>query len=133
MTPHSLSCIFACTEFYEVLIFPQQLASLSLLELCKASSGDLGCATASPAEISVLLNSLESSSTSLRFATLQGLLVLKDILSTEDHGTTQTSQLIKRLWVAKFDDDEENAKVADKYVQTCLITIVITIMIMNFI
>ncbi|XP_068678677.1 stalled ribosome sensor GCN1-like [Montipora foliosa] len=92
----------------------QQLASLSLLELCKASSGDLGCATASPAEISVLLNSLESSSTSLRFATLQGLLVLKDILSTEDHGTTQTAQLIKRLWVAKFDDDEENVKVADK-------------------
>ena len=93
----------------------QQLASLSLVELCKASSGGEGCATASPAEISVLLKSLESPAASLRFATLQGLLVLTDILSAGDHGTAQTSQLVRRLWVGKFDVDEENAKVGEKY------------------
>ena len=92
----------------------QQLASLSLVELCKATSGEYGCATAAPGEISVLLNSLESPAASLRFATLQGLLVLTYLLSTRDHGTSQT-RLVRRLWVAKFDVDEENAKLAERY------------------
>lgn len=92
----------------------QQLASLSMVELCKATSGDYGCATASPGEISVLLNSLESPAASLRFATLQGLLVLTYLLSTGDHGTSQTARLVRRLWVAKFDVDEENAKFAER-------------------
>lgn len=93
----------------------QQLASLSLVELCKATSGEYGCATAAPGEISVLLNSLESPAASLRFATLQGLLVLTYLLSTRDHGTSQTARLVRRLWVAKFDVDEENAKLAERY------------------
>jgi len=93
----------------------QQLASLNLVELCKASSGRDGCATALPAEISVLLNALESPVASLRFAALQGLLVIKDLLSAEDHGTAQTAKLIRRLWVARFDVDEENAKVGERY------------------
>ncbi|KAJ7333816.1 eIF-2-alpha kinase activator GCN1 [Desmophyllum pertusum] len=92
----------------------QQLASLSLVELCKASSGEEGCATASPAEITVLLNSLESPAASLRFAALQGLVVLTDLLSAEDHGTAQSAKLVRRLWVAKFDVDEENAKVGER-------------------
>jgi len=92
----------------------QQVASLSLVELCKASSGGEGCATATPAEITVLLHSLESPAASMRFATMQGFLVLTDILSAGDHGTAQTAQLVRRLWVAKFDVDEENAKVGEK-------------------
>lgn len=92
----------------------QQLASLSLVELCKAASGEDGCTTVSPAEISVLLHSLESPAASLRFATLQGLLVLTDILSAGDHSTAQTAQLVRRLWVAKFDVDDENAKLGEK-------------------
>lgn len=86
-----------------------------MVELCKASSGGDGCATALPAEISVLLNSLESPAASLRFAALQGLLVITDLLSAGDHGTAQTAKLIRRLWVAKFDVDEENAKVGERY------------------
>lgn len=86
----------------------------------------MGCATASPAEISVLLHSLESPASSLRFATLQGLLVLADVLSKRDHGTAQTAQLIKRLWVAKFDVDEENAKVGEKYEGICEILTLLT-------
>ena len=93
----------------------QQLASLSLVELCKASSGGDGCATALPAEISVLLKALESPAASLRLAALQGLLVITDLLSAGDHGTAQTAKLIRRLWVAKFDADEENAKVGERY------------------
>ena len=46
---------------------------------------------------------------------MQGFLVLTDILSAGDHGTAQTAQLVRRLWVAKFDVDEENAKVGEKY------------------
>ena len=102
-------------DFLLLLFFFQQLASLSLVELCKTSSGGEGCATASPAEILVLLHSLEAPAASLRFATLQGLLVLTDILSAGDPGTAQTAQLIRRLWVAKFDVDEENAKMGEKY------------------
>ena len=96
-------------------LFPsQQLASLSLVELCKASSGGEGCATALPAEISVLLSSLESPATSLRFAALQGLLVLTELLTSEDHGTALSAKIIRRLWIAKFDVDEENAKVGER-------------------
>ena len=101
-------------RFFLISFFFQQLASLSLVELCKAASGEDGCTTVSPAEISVLLHSLESPAASLRFATLQGLLVLTDILSAGDHGTAQTAQLVRRLWVAKFDVDDENAKLGGK-------------------
>ncbi|XP_029194337.2 eIF-2-alpha kinase activator GCN1-like [Acropora millepora] len=91
-----------------------QLASQSLVELCEASSGDEGCATVSPVEISILLKALESPVSSLRFATLKGLLVLGDILLVEFGETAQIAQLMKRLWVAKFDVDEENAKLSEK-------------------
>ena len=92
----------------------QQLASLSLVDVCKASSGGEGCATVLPAEISVLLISLESPAASLRFAALQGLLVLTELLSAEDHGTALSAKLVRRLWVAKFDVNEENAKVGER-------------------
>lgn len=113
--PHFfLVFFFTWLRFFLISFFLQQLASLSLVELCKAASGEDGCTTVSTAEISVLLNSLESPAASLRFATLQGLLVLTDILSAGDHGTAQTAQLVRRLWVAKFDVDDENAKLGEK-------------------
>lgn len=62
-----------------------------------------------------MLKALESPSASLRFAALQGLLVITDLLSAGDHGTAQTAKLIRRLWVVKFDVDEENAKVGERY------------------
>lgn len=62
-----------------------------------------------------MLKALESPAASLRFAVLQGLLVITDLLSAEDHATAQTAKLIRRLWVAKFDVDEENAKVGERY------------------
>ena len=62
-----------------------------------------------------MLKALESPSASLRFAALQGLLVITKLLSAGDHGTAQTAKLIRRLWVAKFDVDEENAKVGERY------------------
>lgn len=107
---------FYCSLFHSLwfLFSPQQLASLSLVELCKASSGGEGCATALPAEIIVLLNSLESPAASLRFAALQGLLVLTELLSAGDHGTALSAKLVRRLWVAKFDVDEENTKVGER-------------------
>ena len=92
----------------------QQLASLSLVELCKASSGAEGCTTASPAELAVLLHSLESPAASMRFAALQGLLVLANVLSAGNHGTAPSVLLVRRLWVAKFDVDDETAKLGER-------------------
>lgn len=94
------------------------------MELCEASSGDEGCATVSPVEISILLKALESPVASLRFATLKGLLVLGDILLVEFDETAQIAQLTKRLWVAKFDVDEENAKLSEKYVSQLVVHII---------
>lgn len=94
------------------------------MELCEASSGDEGCATVSPVEISILLKALESPVASLRFATLKGLLVLGDILLVEFGETAQIAQLMKRLWVAKFDVDEENAKLSEKYVTQLVVQII---------
>ena len=85
-----------------------------MVELCKASSGEDGCTIAEPEEIDVLLKSLESSSSSLRFAALQGLLNMPLVLPGMDEGTDQSARMVRRLWVARFDVNEENAKLGEK-------------------
>ena len=86
------------------------------MELCKSASGEEGCARAQPEELTVLLKGLESPAASLRFAALQGLLALHGVLRAMHGGSELTATLIRRLWVAKFDVEEENATIADRLV-----------------
>lgn len=94
------------------------------MELCKSASGEEGCTKAEPGEITVLLKCLESPAASLRFAALQGLQALHGVLPSMHDGSELAATLIRRLWVARFDVDEDNAKIAkrlepDENMRTC--------------
>ena len=97
------------------LSLPQQLASLSMVELCKAASGEEGCTVAEEDELEVLLTALESSSSSLRFAALQGFLHLSLVLPGPEEGSGLGERVARRFWVARFDVNEENVKLGKRY------------------
>lgn len=84
------------------------------MELCKSSSGEDGCAVAEPEELEVLLKGLESPASVLRFSVLKGLLHLTMILPGMEEDTELSVDVLRRLWVAKFDPDEENAALGQK-------------------
>ena len=84
------------------------------MELCKTASSEEGCARVRPDELSVLLKCLESPAASLRFSVLQGLFVLCEVLPPIHGGNELTATVIRRLWVARFDVNEENAKIAER-------------------
>lgn len=101
----------------------QQLASLCLVELCKSISGEDGCSVADPEEIEVLLKGLESSSTVLRFSVLKGLSNLTFVLPQADDDTELSNNVLRRLFIAKFDPDEENAALGQRYVMSIRLSV----------
>ena len=64
--------------------------------------------------MSALLDSLQAPAASVREACLQALLMLEEVLPTPDVDYTNGLQLMKRIWVARFDVEEENVKLADR-------------------
>nr|XP_014345196.1 PREDICTED: translational activator GCN1 [Latimeria chalumnae] len=92
----------------------QVLASNTLTLLCTSSSGEEGCTYAEQEEVDVLLQALQSSCSAVRDAALRGLLELKMVLPTPDSDETNGLNLLRRLWVARFDVDEESQDQAHK-------------------
>ncbi|XP_061622693.1 stalled ribosome sensor GCN1 isoform X2 [Phyllopteryx taeniolatus] len=95
----------------------QVLASQCLTALCGSAGGDEGCTVAEQPEIDVLLNALLSPCFSVRDAALRGLLEMEFALptdSTEESGLS----LLRRLWVARFDVEEEGRAFAEKLWQS---------------
>ncbi|KAM9391827.1 stalled ribosome sensor GCN1 [Pholidichthys leucotaenia] len=91
----------------------QVLASQCLTSLCASAGGGDGCTVAEQEEIDVLLNALLSPCFSVRDAALRGLLEMEFALptdSTEASGMT----LLRRLWVARFDVEEEGRGLAER-------------------
>ncbi|XP_068166575.1 stalled ribosome sensor GCN1 [Antennarius striatus] len=91
----------------------QVLASQCLTALCASAGGEDGCAVAEQPEIDVLLDALLSPCFCVRDAALRGLLEMEFALPTD---STEASglRLLQRLWVARFDVDEEGRALADK-------------------
>uniref|UniRef100_A0A3P8W649 GCN1 activator of EIF2AK4 n=1 Tax=Cynoglossus semilaevis TaxID=244447 RepID=A0A3P8W649_CYNSE len=91
----------------------QVLASQCLTALCTSAGGEDGCTVAEQPEIDVLLNSLLSPCFSVRDASLRGLLEMEFALPTD---STEASgmNLLRRLWVARFDVEEEGRALALK-------------------
>merc|ERR1719431_2106854 len=105
-------------------------AATCLVEVAKSASGMEGCTEASQREIDVLLAALLSADKQLRLVSLKALLQLQmvvPILDDEDDDegaegaeskTPEEQELhkaaalevIRRVWVAKFDVDEEVAE-----------------------
>uniref|UniRef100_A0A8C4T4N2 GCN1 activator of EIF2AK4 n=1 Tax=Erpetoichthys calabaricus TaxID=27687 RepID=A0A8C4T4N2_ERPCA len=92
----------------------QVLASNSLTSLCASSSGDEGCAYAEQEEIDVLLQALQSPCFSVRDAALRGLLEMVMVLPTTDTDEKHGLDLLRRIWVARFDVEEEGRLLAEK-------------------
>ncbi|KAG7480586.1 hypothetical protein MATL_G00057810 [Megalops atlanticus] len=91
----------------------QVLASRCLTSVCASAGGGQGCALAEQAEIDVLLQALLSPCFSVRDAALRGLLELELALPTDSSEASGLS-VLRRLWVARFDVEEEGRALAEK-------------------
>ena len=83
-----------------------------MVELCKSSSGDEGCTIASDEEIDVLLLSLQSPVSTLRYVAIQCLQALSLVLPTMEDDCKQVFPVVQRIWTAMFDTDSETSKLA---------------------
>ncbi|KAK7803834.1 hypothetical protein U0070_027292 [Myodes glareolus] len=92
----------------------QVLASDTLTTLCASSSGEDGCAFAEQEEVDVLLSALQSPCTSVRETALRGLMELQLVLPAPDTDEKNGLNLLRRLWVVKFDKDDEIRKLAER-------------------
>ncbi|XP_026540403.1 eIF-2-alpha kinase activator GCN1 [Notechis scutatus] len=92
----------------------QVLGSVALTALCASSSGEDGCAYAEQEEINVLLQALQSPCMNVRDAALRGLLELQMVLPTPDSDEKNGMNLLRRLWVVKFDREEEIRMLAER-------------------
>ncbi|XP_014444459.1 eIF-2-alpha kinase activator GCN1 [Tupaia chinensis] len=92
----------------------QVLASDTLTALCASSSGEEGCAFAEQEEVDVLLCALQSPCASVRETALRGLMELHMVLPTPDTDEKNGLNLLRRLWVVKFDKEEEIRKLAER-------------------
>ncbi|XP_075960575.1 stalled ribosome sensor GCN1 [Anarhichas minor] len=91
----------------------QVLASQCLTALCASAGGDMGCTVAEQQEIDVLLDALLSPCFSVRDAALRGLLEMEFALPTESTEASGLS-LLRRLWVGRFDVEEEGRALSEK-------------------
>jgi hypothetical protein len=94
----------------------KHLAGVGMVELCKSSSGEEGCTIASDEEINVLLSSLHSSVSTLRYVAIQCLQALNLVLPNMEEDCKQVLLVVQRVWTAKFDADSETSKLADRFV-----------------
>ncbi|XP_045930063.1 eIF-2-alpha kinase activator GCN1-like [Micropterus dolomieu] len=93
----------------------QVLAAQCLTALCASAGGGDGCTVAEQQEIDVLLSALLSPCFSVRDAALRGLVEMEFALPTDSTEASGLS-LLRRLWVARFDVEEEGRALALKYV-----------------
>ncbi|XP_034873016.1 eIF-2-alpha kinase activator GCN1 isoform X1 [Mirounga leonina] len=92
----------------------QVLASDTLTTLCASSSGKDSCAFAEQEEVDVLLCALQSPCASVRDTALRGLMELHMVLPAPDTDEKNGLNLLRRLWVVKFDKEEEIRKLAER-------------------
>uniref|UniRef100_A0A673J661 EIF-2-alpha kinase activator GCN1-like n=1 Tax=Sinocyclocheilus rhinocerous TaxID=307959 RepID=A0A673J661_9TELE len=101
----------------------QVLASGCLTALCASAGGQEGCALAEQPEIDALLEALLSSCFCVRDAALRGLLEMELALPT-DSADASGLKMLRRLWVAKFDVEEEGRALAEKLWQALCLDLV---------
>lgn len=85
----------------------RQFAVNTLVEVASASSGQTGCARATEKEVSILLGALQNDTEAVRDAALRGLIAMKNALKTDN------LNLIRRIWVTRFDPVSENQTLAE--------------------
>uniref|UniRef100_A0A4W4EKS6 TOG domain-containing protein n=1 Tax=Electrophorus electricus TaxID=8005 RepID=A0A4W4EKS6_ELEEL len=101
----------------------QVLAADCLTAVCASAGGQDGCALAEQAEVDVLLGALLSPCFSVRDAALRGLLEMELALPT-DSCEPAGLNVLRRLWVAKFDVQEEGRVLAGRLWQALCLELV---------
>uniref|UniRef100_A0A8C8M680 TOG domain-containing protein n=1 Tax=Oncorhynchus tshawytscha TaxID=74940 RepID=A0A8C8M680_ONCTS len=99
------------------------LASQCLTAVCASGGGEKGCALAEQDEIDVLLEALLSPCFSVRDAALRGLTEMEMALPTESTDASGLS-VLRRLWVSRFDVEEEGRTLAEKLWQALCLELV---------
>ncbi|XP_030761834.1 eIF-2-alpha kinase activator GCN1 isoform X2 [Sitophilus oryzae] len=100
----------------------QAQSEACLLEVARALSGEAGCVIASLDEIDVLLTALQNPTSVVRDAALRALIIMVSCLPNFDSDYEYTLKLNKRIWIAKFDETEENRDLAAKLWSTAGMT-----------
>ncbi|CAH0556041.1 unnamed protein product [Brassicogethes aeneus] len=92
----------------------QSQCEACLLEVASCVSGNEGCAKVTIKEIDVLLTALQSPSAVVRDAALRCLVIVSSALPTYETDYQYALKVNKRIWIAKFDENEENRQLAEK-------------------
>lgn len=91
----------------------QTQAVAALLEVAKSSSGQDYCTSARAEDISLLLNSLQSSLEANRDVSLRALTIMLNGVQEQKQTNPELKKLIvSRLWIAKFDESADNCALA---------------------
>jgi HEAT repeat protein len=84
------------------------------LDVATCASGDPGCAKASINEIEVLLGGLQNPAVVVRDAALRSLTIVVSSLPSYETDYDYAKEVSKRIWIAKFDENEDNRVLADR-------------------
>lgn len=90
----------------------QQVAVQCLIEVAQCASGRPGCAKPTNEEIQILLGALQMEQEAARDSGLRGLRAMVTAFPPE-HDTLY-SDILKRVWIARFDPVTENVQLADE-------------------
>ncbi|XP_040564950.1 LOW QUALITY PROTEIN: stalled ribosome sensor GCN1 [Lepeophtheirus salmonis] len=88
----------------------QQLATCVMVEIAESASGNEGCDLVSDDEIEVLLGGVQNDSISVRDGSLR---CLKETVGPKFRTYTNYN-FLRRLWIAKFDENEEISQIANE-------------------
>ncbi|XP_029653142.1 eIF-2-alpha kinase activator GCN1 [Octopus sinensis] len=90
----------------------QDLSNTALIEVAHSLSGNIDCAFPSNEDISVMLLALEAPSLSVKRAVLEAMTLLTSVLPNKDDDLEMWLKVVKKIWIAKFDQETEVQELA---------------------
>lgn len=92
----------------------QSHAVATLLDVAQSGSGQPGTAIATSEDIDSLIGALQNSLSTVRDAALRGLTVIHQAFPSQKEDQDQLDRLTRRVWIARFDVDDENKILANE-------------------
>ncbi|KAM0733122.1 Stalled ribosome sensor GCN1 [Formica fusca] len=86
----------------------QSHAVATLLDVAQSGSGQPGTAIATSEDIDSLIGALQNSLSTVRDAALRGLTVIRQAFPSRKEDRDQLDRLTRRVWIARFDVNDEN-------------------------
>ncbi|KMQ96025.1 translational activator gcn1 [Lasius niger] len=86
----------------------QSHAVATLLDVAQSGSGHPGTAIATSEDIDSLIGALQNSLSTVRDAALRGLTVIRQAFPSQKEDQDQLDRLTRRVWIARFDVNDEN-------------------------